>query len=388
MTETEFRAWKEIDLDALAHNARALRALLPPDAALMAVVKGDAYGHGAVPCARRLEEEGVKAFAVACLAEGIALRRAGIGGEILILGYTPPQAAAQLRRWELLQTVVDEEHGRALDATGLPLRVHLALDTGMHRLGVPAEDMGALEHLYGLAHLEIRGVFSHLCAAGGQSPEDRAYTRTQLRRFYAAVDRLRRAGYAPGLVHIQASQGLLNLPAQPCGCARAGIALYGVSSDGQPTRLRPDLRPVLSLRARVVSVRTLEAGEGAGYDLAFRAGRPCRLAVVSIGYADGLPRELPQRGGQVLVHGRLCPMVGRMCMDQLFVDVTQVPQAGPGSVVTLIGRDGPQYLPAEEPARRCGTITNELLSRLGGRLGQVLLGAGEGPRQGGVGAPP
>jgi len=372
MLDATLRAWKEIDLDTLAHNAQVLQRLLPPGCELMAVVKADAYGHGAIPIARRLEQEGIHAFAVACLPEGISLRQAGISGDILILGYTPPQEVPQLRRWNLIQTVADEEHGRALDAAGQNIRVHLALDTGMHRLGVPAEDIEALSRLYGLEHLNIRGVFSHLCVSDSLGPEEEAYTQKQLRQFYSAVRRLRRGGHDPGKVHIQASYGLLNLPSQPCDYVRAGIALYGVYSDGQPARLRPELRPVLSLRARVALVRTLTAGERAGYGLDFRAERKSRLAVVSIGYADGLPRELPQRGGRVLINGQFCSMVGRMCMDQLFVDVTDVPEVCPGSVITLIGQDGPLHIQAEELAQRCDTITNELLSRLGDRLGQVI----------------
>lgn len=366
------RAWKEIDLDALARNAQVLRGLLPPGCELMAVVKADAYGHGAIPVARRLEMEGVRSFAVACLSEGIALRQADIQGDVLILGYTPPQAVPQLLRWNLTQAVVDEEHGRALNAMGQALPVHLALDTGMHRLGVPAEDTEAMSHLFTMENLNIQGLFSHLCVSDSRKAEDQTYTQEQLHRFYAAADWLRRRGYDPGKLHIQASYGLLNLSPQPCHYVRAGIALYGVYSDSQASCLQPELRPVLSLRARVVSIRTLLPGDRAGYGLDFQAEQRTHMAVVSIGYADGLPRELSQRGGRVLINGSFCPMVGRMCMDQLLVDVTGVPDVYPGAVVTLIGQDGPLMIRAEETAERCGTITNELLSRLGNRLGQVI----------------
>ena len=374
MDERKSRAWREVDLDALAHNARALQAALAPGCRLMAVVKADAYGHGALPVARRLEREGVEAFAVACLDEGRALRRAGIGGRILILGYTPPEEAARLHRWRLTQTVADEAHGRALAARGVPLEVHLALDTGMHRLGLPAEDREALARLYRLPNLNIRGVFSHLCVSDRLDEAAGGFTQKQLQRFYGAVRWLKEQGYDPGETHIQASYGIWNLPPQPCAWARAGIALYGAASDGGPTRRALDLHPVLSLRARVATVRALAPGEGAGYGLDFRAGRPTRLAVVTAGYADGLPRALPQGGGAVLLAGRRCPMVGRMCMDQLLVDVTDVPQAAPGAVVTLIGRDGAERIGAEEVAGQCGTITNELLSRLGARLPVVTCG--------------
>ena len=366
------RAWKELDFDALAYNARMLTAALSPSCQLMAVVKADGYGHGAVPMARRLWKEGVRAFAVACLTEGIALRKAGIHGTILILGYTPPSEVPLLRRWRLTQTVADEAHGRALAARGKPVQVHLALDTGMHRLGVPAEDYGAMKRLYALKPLRITGTFSHLCQSDSLEPEAAAYTQLQLKRFSETIAWMRGQGLDPGKIHIQASYGMINLPPQDMDYARAGIALYGVYSDLSPVRRRLALKPVLALRARVASVRTIQAGQGAGYGLAFQAQQETRLAVVTIGYADGLPRELSQRGGRALIRGAFCPMVGRMCMDQLLVDVTDLPEVRPGDVVTLIGRDGGCELRAEELAARCGTITNELLSRLGKRLNQTV----------------
>ena len=371
MREETSRAWREVNLNALAHNAGTLQAALAPGCRLMAVVKADAYGHGAISVARRLEAEGVKAFAAACLEEGISLRRSGIQGKILILGYTPPEMAAQICRWSLIQSVVDEDHGRALAAQGMPLSVHLALDTGMHRLGIPAEDHAALRRLYELSNLNVEGVFSHLCVSDSLEAEDVAFTHAQLERFYGTVRWLKTHGLAPGEIHIQASCGIWNLPPQLCAWARAGIALYGAASGDGPTGRELDLRPVLSLRTRVASVRTLLPGEGAGYGLAFRADKVRRLAVVTIGYADGLPRSLSQQGGEVLLHGMRCPMVGRMCMDQLLVDVTGVPCVKPGDTATLIGADGGQVIRAEDVARQCGTITNEILSRLGHRLPMI-----------------
>lgn len=362
------RAWREVDLDALAHNATLLQNALAPGQKLMAVVKAEAYGHGAVPVCRRLWKSGVRTFAVACLSEGIALRKAGVRGTILILGYTPPEAVPLLRRWHLTQAVVDADHGRALNAQGKNVRVQLALDTGMHRLGVPAGERDTIAALYRLPHLHMTGVFSHLCVSDGQEDSDRAYTAEQLQAFYDTVDWIQEQGFDPDAIHIQASYGIWNLPPQPCTYARAGIALYGVGSDNAPVQNQLELRPVLSLRARVASVRHLRPGEAAGYSRAFSPERETTLAVVTIGYGDGLPRELPQRGGEVLLRGRRCPMVGRMCMDQLLVDVTDLDTVAPGDVVTLLGRDGGQELRAEEVAQRCGTITNELLSQLGKRL--------------------
>lgn len=369
----DVRAWREIDPDALRQNAAALRAALPEGCALMAVVKADAYGHGAILTARALAREGADLFAVACLSEGIALRKGGIRGKILILGWTDPARAPLLRRWRLCATVADAEHGRALSAQGVPLHVHLAVDTGMHRLGIPAEDTAHLAEMFALPNLHVDGVYSHLCTSDGDTPADRAFACRQTETFTHTLAMLRGLGLDPGLTHLQASYGVLNpgcVQGQRFGAARLGLALYGVRSDSTPVESLLPLRPVLSLRARVAAVHQLRAGEGAGYGLAFTARRDTCLAVLAIGYADGLPRDYADKGGVVLLQGRRCPVVGRVCMDQMLVDATDLPQPPQaGQIATLMGTDGEETLRAEEVAVACGTITNELLSRLGPRLG-------------------
>ena len=362
------RAWIELDMDALAHNLRLLRRRLPDACELMAVVKANAYGHGDLAVARALNGMGVSRFAVATLEEALRLQRGGVRGEMLILGYTDPSDAPLLARHRLTQTVVDARHAAALDAAGERVQVQIALDTGMHRLGIDSEHISEIERVFACDRLMVTGVFSHLCASDSADPADVAFTLLQLRRFERAVNRLRDDGYDPGRCHVQASGGILNYSGQRWDCARAGIALYGVGGT-------PDvpLRPVLSLRARVTCVRTIEAGETAGYGRAFRAGRTTRLAAVSIGYADGAPRQLFGRG-VVLIRGRRAPVAGRVCMDQMLVDVTDVPGVAPGDVVTLIGCDGEAMIRCEEVAEWCGTIPNEILSRLGPRLERIDVG--------------
>lgn len=365
------RAWREIDEKALEHNARILKEQAGPGCGLMAVLKADAYGHGAVITARILQKQGiVKAWAVACLSEGITLRRAGIRGTILILGYTPPSEAQLLSHWALTQAVIGEDYAAALSegAKGRKIRVHLALDTGMHRLGIPAGDIAAIKRIYHLPNLRIQGVYSHLCTADSLAPESVEFTVQQVQTFYDTVLRIQEMGLDTGKIHLQSSSGLLNLPPQPCDYARVGIALYGVYSDNAPVQRRLDIWPVLSLKARVADVHTLNAGECAGYGRSFCAKRETRLAVVGIGYADGIPRNFAELRGEILLHGQRVPVVGRVCMDQMLVDVTDISDVKRGDIATVLGRDGAVLLRTEDIAESCGTISNELLAGLGSRL--------------------
>ena len=271
------RAWAEVDLEAVARNAGALQGCMPAGCRLMAVVKADAYGHGAPAVAGRLWQAGVRAFAVATPEEGAQLRRCGITGEILVLGYADAARIRELRRWRLCQTVTDPAHARALAraAGRRPLPVHIAVDTGMHRLGTDAGAAPAVAEMLRLPGLEVRGLFTHLAVADSPAPEDAAFTRTQLDAFEALARKLRGAGYTLPPLHAQASCGILNQPQPDCGYARPGIALYGaLSTAGCAARLHPVLAPALALRARVVSVRRVPPGEGAGYGLAFRHGAP------------------------------------------------------------------------------------------------------------------
>ena len=369
------RAWTELDAGALRHNIAALSALLPPACRLMAVVKADGYGHGAAPTARICRQEGVEDFAVATAEEGAALRRAGcLRGEILVLGYTPPEQAGLLARHRLSQAVVSLDHALALERAGKHLHIHIKLDTGMHRLGIPWDDLPALEGVCACRHLRVAGVFTHLADAEALDPVDEARTRLQLRRFYTAVKAMQAKGLPTGRQHIQSTYGLLNYGPLPCAYVRAGIALYGVLSRPEDrTRTLPPLRPALALRARVAQIHTLDPGERAGYDGAFVADGPCRLALVTIGYADGVPRSLSRGEGHVLIRGRRAPIAGLICMDQLLADVTAIPEAAPGDTATLIGRDGLGEISAGEWAQAAGTITNEIFSRLGPRLERFVV---------------
>lgn len=368
------RAWIELDREALGHNVSFLCARLPRGCELMPAVKANAYGHGAVLIAQECQRQGIGAFCVATAQEGAELRRAGIRGELLVLGYTHPRDFPLLLRYGLTQTVLDLPYGEALNAWGPAVDVHVKIDTGMARLGERCEAFQRLQRIFECQNLHITGTFTHLCTADSGEPADQAFLRTQCRSFYQTIHQLERQGYGCGTPHLMSSYALLDHPEMGGGYARVGIALYGVlSQKGDTERLgASSLRPVLSLKARVALVRRLERGERAGYGLRFRAERDTKLAVLSIGYGDGLPRQLGEGIGSVLLHGHRAPVAGRVCMDQTLVDVTDIPKVSPGDVAVLIGRSGDQVLTACDLAEQAGTISNEILSRLGGRLERVF----------------
>ena len=356
----------EVNLGALAHNARLLMRALPEGGRLMAVVKADAYGHGARQVARRLWRLGVRSFAVATAKEGIALRRGGLLGEILILGYTDPAWAGKLWRYRLTQTLIDRDYALALDRRGYPIRAHLKIDTGMHRLGVDVRDGEAISRVLGCRHLRIRGAFTHLCVADEATVGAIAFTEGQLESLVALGDLHTVRGRALPL-HAKNSAGLLNYSdMEPDDLVRAGIALYG-ACDASSTLRHPELMPVMSVRSAIVLLRRIPAGESIGYGRSWTASRETTVAVIPMGYADGIPRDDGECGGEVLVRGRRCPVIGRVCMDQMTVDVTDLPHPAVGERVTWLGDDGSERITAEEIAHRHHTVTHEVLCRIGGR---------------------
>lgn len=363
------RAWAEINLSSLAYNARTLQDFLGQDTAMMAVVKADAYGHCDVAVAKTLNREGVRAFAVATIDEGIRLRTHGIRGEILILGYTDTRRTDELKRHRLSQTIVDAAHAHALNRLGMPVKVHIKVDTGMHRLGAGYNDADEMMRIFACGHLRIEGIYTHLCTADSLKAEDEALTKLQIRRFYELLETLKKQGQPLPKIHIQSSYGVLNYPEIRCAYARIGLALYGAVG---PARHKIDLKPVLSLKARVIHVNRVPAGESVGYGRAFTAQRDTVAATLAVGYADGIPRSLSGQGA-VLLHGYRAPMIGRICMDQLMVDVTDIPSVQRGDIAILMGCDGDMQITADEVAQSAGTIPNELLCRLGSRLDRLFL---------------
>jgi alanine racemase len=363
-----------VDLDAVRHNTAALVAMAAP-AAMCAVVKADGYGHGAVPVARAALEAGATWLAVAVVEEGEALRRAGIRAPILLLAEPPPEAMAEALADRLTPTLYTAEgveaaakavvHGRS------PAPVHLKVDTGMHRVGAGVDDLvhvaRAVEEADGL---RVEGLWTHLAVA--EEPTQDGYTTEQLRRFEDARDRLAAVGIHPALLHAANSAGTIAHPAARYDLVRCGISVYGYCP-GPALDGSVDLRPAMSLKARVSFVKELGAGERVSYGLRYALPEPADLATVPLGYDDGVRRRLAADGADVLINGRRCPMAGTVTMDQFLVDCGPSSGVKTGDEVVLIGRQGDHEITADHWADLLGTISYEIVCGVGPRVPRVYL---------------
>lgn len=356
------RVWAEIDTRALRKNVDFLRGISPAGSELMAVIKANAYGHGAVLIARELNKMGIRAFCAATAGEGAELRRNGIRGEILILGYTHPTQFPLLRLFKLSQTVVDFDYAKALKGYG-KIHVHIGVDTGMRRLGIRSENYSEIKRVFEMKNLIVDGMFTHLSADETTSPSDREFTENQADKFYKTADKLADDGYFPKL-HLLSSCGLLNYAYLGCDYVRVGIALYGGVEHEK-------LLPVMSVKTRVASVRNVYKGEPVGYGLDCAADNDMRVAALAVGYADGLPRALSDGAGDVLINGSSAPIIGKICMDQTIVDVSGI-DVKQGDIAVIIGNSGCKRITARDIARQTDTIPNDILSGLGSRVIRII----------------
>lgn len=367
------RTWAEIDMKALEHNYAALREQLPIGCKFLGVVKADAYGHGAIPVAKKLEELGADYLAVACLEEAAELRQAGVRAPILILGVTLPRYAGELLAWDAAQAVGDLETGRALSATavaaGRTLTIHVKADTGMSRLGFLCDEAhldhaaGEIAALCALPGLRVEGIFTHFSDADGCE----AYTMRQFTRFLDLLDKLSARGVTFEIRHCAASAAMLNYPCTHLDMVRPGIALYGHYPAPGMEYTCP-LLPVMTLKTRVAAVRDLPAGTCVSYGRTATLARDSRLAVLPVGYGDGYFR-LFSNGQPVAIRGKKAPVVGRVCMDLTMADVTDIPGVIPGDEAVLYG----DAAPVEDGADRAGTIQYELLCDVSPRVPRVYL---------------
>lgn len=379
--------WVEIDLKAIEHNIAALRRSIGPDIRLLVAVKANAYGHGADEVARTALQSGATDLGVARIEEGLALRQAGIEAPILIFGYTHADFTPQLLANDLIPTVHSLENAKdlaaAAQAQGREMAVHIKIDTGMGRLGIPCGSGAAEEikrvadevaHIDRIKGLRLQGLYTHFATA---DHADKVYAKRQFRIYLSLLDRLAPSGLDVGLRHAANSGAIIEMPETHLDMVRAGISLYGLYPSGEVDRMRIDLKPALSLKARIIHVKRVPADTCISYGCTYRTTSPATIATVPAGYADGYSRALSNRGA-MLVGGHRVPIVGRVCMDLTMIDVSRVPaDVVVGDEVVLIGRQGREEISADDVAETLGTINYEVVAALAGRVPRVYKGVGK-----------
>jgi alanine racemase len=404
--------WAEVSLGALADNFRAIRKFVnPPEEKrkaprkILCIVKGNGYGHGGPQVAKALETDGSDWFGVTCTEEGIAVREAGVRKPVLVLTSFWPGEESRLIEHELTSVIhrceqlepleraaatffsgrsLHRSKGRKLHRNNGPvskrIKFHLKVDTGMNRLGIAPSDVDCFaSQLAKCKHLELAGVMTHFASSEVlTNTRVGEQTRQQEERFYTALDRLRALGIDPGIVHLANSAAIATRPETWADMVRPGAILYGYHPGYDPVEQRPQiearlpLKPVMSLRARIINIRNVPEGAGVGYNETFIAKRPSRVGVLAAGYGDGIHRSLGNKGS-VLVRGTLAPMVGIVSMDVTMIDVTDVLGAEIGDVATIYGSDGEHVRPANVVARSIGTVTSDLLCAVSQRVPRVYL---------------
>lgn len=377
MLDNYQRVYAAVDLSAVLTNMERMHGALSPQTQMIGVIKTDGYGHGAVPIGRELEKlPYVFGYATATAEEAFILRRAGLEKAVLVLGYTFPYCYEELILQKIRPAVFRRDVLETLDACAGRLKkkalVHVKVDTGMSRIGIRPDEEG-LSFMAGLSdfkNIEVEGIFTHFARA---DETDQSAALAQLSKFTAFVSEAeRRMGKQIPFKHCSNSAGILMLPQANLSLVRAGITLYGLSPSSEVTRDVLSLRPVLSLKSRLVFVKEIEAGTPVSYGGTFVAKGRMRIATVPVGYGDGYPRSLSNQGS-VLIRGKRAPILGRVCMDQFMVDVSHIPGVSEGDEVTLIGADGGEEITMEELGKLSGRFNYELACDLGKRIPRVYL---------------
>jgi alanine racemase len=367
--------WVEISLDAIAHNVAEFRRWLPAGIRLMAVIKANAYGHGAVEVAREAERCGVDYLGVAFLDEALQLREAGIRTPVFVLGYTPPHGLDLAAEHDIAIGLYDETVLEAIAAgagrRAKPVKVHIKVDTGMGRLGLA--DAGEAVRFIGRAlqtpGLVVEGLYTHYAKA---DEADKTYTEAQYRKFADIVEHFRRQGIAFAWLHAGNSATGIDTPEWTFNMLRLGISLYGLYPSGEVVRERVSLRPVMAYKTRIIHLKELPPGSGISYGTVYRTEGVERIATLAVGYADGYSRMLTGKA-EVLIRGRRAPVVGRICMDQCMVNVTHIPDAAIGDEAVLFGRQGDGEITADELAGWMGTINYEITCMVNHRVPRMYV---------------
>ena len=376
MLESYSRAWTEMDYDAIAHNCDEVQKLIG-STKIMGIVKANAYGHGDVACAKAMKAWGVDFFGVSSIDEAIHLRENGIEENVLVLGYTPEEHFHYLHELNIIQSLCSYDYACKLNAyakeNNLVIRAHCKVDTGMNRTGViyqkEEKHMNQIVAEYQLENIQVEGIFSHFPVSDDLGEDSKTFTLRQIELFREVIDNLKKEGINPGLTHIQNSYGILNYGDLGFDYCRPGLLYMGVTSDDSvPILSEPDFVPVMSLYANVSVVKWLSAGMTVSYGRHFVVEKPTKVATMSIGYADGLPRLISNKNLNVLVHGQKCPIIGNVCMDQCMIDVTNVEDVHEGDVVCIVGVQGNERVTIDEITRKAHTINNETLCAIAARV--------------------
>jgi serine/alanine racemase len=367
------RTWLVNDSKKLEQNVRAFESVLPKGAELMPAVKANAYGHGGVLISKKLNEFGVKAFCVASAKEGAELRAGGVEGEILVLGYSSRADLDRITEFDLIQTIVDLDYAKMLKDWGKQIKTHIGIDSGMHRIGEFYDKTEEIADIFKIENIEVKGIFTHFSSADSDDKYHIEFTKEQNRKFRECLADLRARGCNYGKVHSLNTTGLLRYSGFGGDYARVGIGLYGYMETRAQVETCPvSLSPVMSICTNIEAVKEVKKGDAIGYGCAYKPKGPGVIAALSIGYADGLPRALGNEVGEVIINGEKAPIVGRICMDQCMVEVSKIKNVKAGDIATIIGREGNVEISAYDIAEKTNSITNEVLSRLGGRIERFM----------------
>lgn len=364
--------WAEIDLKAISHNVSELRRITCKEAKLMAVVKADGYGHGAIETANEALKSGAECLGVARIEEGIELRKAGIGVPIMVFGYTPMAFIDKLMAFQLIQSASTTDYAQRLSdiavAHGSKAKIHIKVDTGMGRLGFKAYEektvINEIASIFQMPGLKIEGIFTHFACADAA---DKSYTFKQLEQFHDLLSRLGRAGLEFPIRHTANSAAVIDVPEAHLDMVRPGIALYGLYPSDRVDKSRIRLIPAMTLKTRVAHIKKVPAGIRVSYGGTFKTSKPTSIATVSIGYADGYNRLLSSKG-QMLLHGQRAPVVGRVCMDLTMLDVGHITKIQQGDEVVVFGKQGEEHILADELAVALNTINYEIVTALTHRV--------------------
>lgn len=375
------RVCAHIDLDAVHNNLESMRSHISEHTKILGVIKADGYGHGAVPIAWEMEDmDYVHGFAVASVEEAMQLRNANIKKPILVLGYTFPYSYETLINQEITPTVFRSDMLHDLDQTaaklGVKAAVHIKVDTGMARIGIQPNEEGAafVKEALSCENLMVEGIFTHFAKA---DEADKTAANKQLDTFLAFVKKCEEEnGYHFPLVHCSNSAGILDMPQANLDLVRAGIILYGMWPSDEVSKDVMPLQPVLSLKSHIIYVKEVEAGTQVSYNGIYTTDKKTKIATIPVGYADGYPRNLTGKG-YVLICGKKAPIIGRICMDQFMVDVTEIPECKEGDVVTLIGKDGENCITIEELGDISGRFNYEFACEIGKRTPRVFFRHGK-----------